>query len=70
MEEIMTEQDEITGMYELLEALEEALKTADPVKREALAKTIDAYHECFPEDFHWALGAASPHAFVSSPHCR
>ena len=41
----MTEQDEITGMYELLEALEEALKAADPVKREALAKTIDAVPE-------------------------
>ena len=25
--------EEITGMYELLDALEEALKSADPVKR-------------------------------------
>ena len=51
---------EITGMYELLEALEEALKASDPAKREALAKTIDAYHEDFPEDFHWAVGAQAP----------
>lgn len=50
----------ITGMYELLEALEEALKASDPAKREALAETIDAYHEDFPEDFHWAIGASSP----------
>jgi hypothetical protein len=27
---------EVTGMYEMLEALEEALKAADPKKREAL----------------------------------
>jgi hypothetical protein len=47
-------------MYELLDALEEALGTADPNKREALAKTIDAYHEDFPEDFHWAIGAQAP----------
>jgi len=40
-------EEEITRMYELLDALEEALKAADPAKREALAKTIDAYHEVF-----------------------
>jgi hypothetical protein len=56
----MTGQEDITGMYELLDALEEALGTADPNKREALAKTIDAYHEDFPEDFHWAIGAQAP----------
>lgn len=52
--------EQITGMYELLDALEQALEATDPVKREALAKTIDAYHEDFPEDFHWAIGAQSP----------
>jgi hypothetical protein len=54
------DQEEITGMYELLDALEEALKASDPSKREELAKTIDAYHDDFPEDFHWAIGAQSP----------
>jgi hypothetical protein len=34
--------EEITGMYELLVSLEEALKSADPVKRKTLAKSIDA----------------------------
>jgi hypothetical protein len=53
-------EDEMTGMYEVLDALEEALKSTDPKKREELAKTIDAYHEDFPEDFHWAIGAQSP----------
>jgi hypothetical protein len=53
----MADEEEITGMYELLDALEETLRAADPAKREALAKTIDAYQEDFPDDFHWAVGA-------------
>ena len=52
--------DKITGMYELLEAIDAVIKTADPAKREALARTIDAYSEDFTEDFFWAMGAASP----------
>ncbi len=39
--------EEITGMYDLLDALEEALKAADPAKRKTLAETIDAYAEDF-----------------------
>jgi DDE superfamily endonuclease len=54
-------EEEFTGMYELLDALEAALKTADPAKRQALAKTSDAYH--------WAIGAHAPtllyHLFMS-----
>ena len=54
-------EEEFTGMYELLDALEAALKTADPAKRQALAKTSDAYH--------WAIGAQAPtllyHLFMS-----
>jgi hypothetical protein len=56
----MTETDEIIGMYELLDALEAAIKSADPEKQRALAKTIEGYHEHFPEDFHWAIGAQAP----------
>jgi hypothetical protein len=51
---------EITGMYEVLDALEAVIKAADPAKREALAQTIDAYCEDFPDDFFWAIGAQSP----------
>jgi hypothetical protein len=36
-------EEEFTGMYELLDALEAALKTADPAKRQALAKTSRAF---------------------------
>ena len=56
----MTDTDEIIGMFDVLAALEEVIMAADPAKREQLAKMLDAYHENFPEDFHWALGAQSP----------
>jgi hypothetical protein len=52
--------DEIVGMYEVLDALEAVIKAADPDKRNALAETIDAYAEHFPEDFFWATGPQSP----------
>jgi hypothetical protein len=61
MDDEHDEHDEpIVGMYEVLDALEEALKASDPAKPEALAEAIDGYHEDFPEDFHWAVGAQSP----------
>jgi hypothetical protein len=57
----MAKDDEpITGMYELLDAIEVAIKASDPAKREALRETFDAYHDDFPEEFHWALGERSP----------
>jgi O-methyltransferase domain len=56
----MSDSDEFTGMYELLEAIEAVIAAADSAKREALARTIDAYHEDCPDDFHWALSAQSP----------
>jgi hypothetical protein len=36
------------------------ITAADPAKREALASTIDAYAEDFPDDFHWAIGPQAP----------
>jgi len=52
--------DEPTGMYELLDAIEDVIKAADPAKRADLAKTIDAYADDFPDDFFWAVGAQAP----------
>src|SRR5262245_26942557 len=43
--------DAITSIYELLDAIEAVIKAADPAKREALTRSIDAYAEDFPEDF-------------------
>ena len=60
---------EIIGMYELLDALEEALKSADLVKRRKLAETIGAYEKDLPDEFYWAVGAQSPallHNLMSS----
>ena len=50
----------ITGMYELLDAIEAVIGSSDPQKRATLAKTIDAYCEDFPEDFFWATSAQAP----------
>ncbi len=49
-----------TGMYELLEAIEAAIESAKPAKREALKQTIKAYMEDFPEEYFWAIGPQSP----------
>jgi hypothetical protein len=54
----MSNDDEITGIYEVLDAVEAVIKAADPAKREVLAKTLDEYHEDFP--FHWAIGPQAP----------
>jgi hypothetical protein len=49
-----------TGMYELLEAIEAAIESAEPVKREALSQTINAYMNDFPEEYFWAVGPQAP----------
>ena len=56
----MSDPDDVVGMYELLEAVEAVITASDPAKREALASTIDSFHESFPDDFHWAIGPQSP----------
>jgi hypothetical protein len=56
----MPSEDEIIGMYEVLDALEAVIKAADPSKRKQLAETIDGFHDTFPEEFHWAVGPQSP----------
>src|SRR3954451_13770167 len=53
-------EDEVVGVYELLDAIEGVIQAADPTKREILAKTIDAYAEDFPDDFYWAVGPQAP----------
>jgi hypothetical protein len=51
---------EITGIYELLDAVEAVVKAADPATRKSLAQTIDAYADDFPDEFYWAVGPQSP----------
>ena len=59
----------IVGIYELLDAVEAVVKSADPARRKVLAQTIDAYADDFPDDFYWATGVQAPmflHHLLSS----
>jgi hypothetical protein len=57
----LEDDENFTGMYELLDAAEAVVKAADPTKREALAETIDAYATGeFFDEFFWARGPQSP----------
>ena len=58
----MTEaNDESCGPFEdLWFAIEEAIESADPVKRRNLAAAIDAFAKQCPEDFRWVTGAQAP----------
>jgi hypothetical protein len=51
---------EIVGVYELLDAVEAVVKSADPAQRKALAQTLDAYADDFPDEFYWATGVQAP----------
>jgi hypothetical protein len=61
--------DEPITIYEVLDAIEAVIMAADPAKREALAATIDAYAEDFPEDFHWAIGPQAPSLLYNLMMC-
>src|SRR5256885_1014593 len=56
----MKHEPKLTGMYELLEAIESAIDSAEPTKRKTLKQTIDAYVNDFPEEYFWAIGPQSP----------
>jgi hypothetical protein len=53
-------QEQYTGMYDLLEAIEDAVRTADFKKRNALATALDGYAEDNARDFFWATGPQAP----------
>jgi hypothetical protein len=56
----MTDEQEIISVYEVLEALRDVIASSDPTKCKTLAKTIDAWANDFPEEFHWATGMQAP----------
>lgn len=56
----MTTEDEPTSVFELLDAVKNTIREASAEKRGALAETIDAYAEDFPEEFFWAIGVQAP----------
>ena len=51
---------EPTDMFDVLDALEAAIRSSDPAKRAALAETIDAYAKDEPDEYFWATGAQAP----------
>ena len=53
-------QAQYTGMYDLLGAIEDALRTVDFEKRKALAAALDNYAEDNARDFFWATGPQAP----------
>lgn len=53
-------EDRLTGMYDVLDALEAVIKAAPKAQREALAAAVDAYAENFPDEFFWATGGQAP----------
>lgn len=53
----------ITGMCELLDALETVIRATPKAEREALASAIEDYSRNFPNDYYeflWAMGVKSP----------
>ena len=46
----------LTGIYELVDAIEGAIKSAPAATRKTLAATIAAYSDDFPDDYFWAVG--------------
>src|SRR3954452_10136019 len=53
-------EDEVVGVYELLDAIEAVIQAAAPAKREILAKSIDTYPESSPMIFYWKSGSQAP----------
>jgi hypothetical protein len=56
----MPEKCNHTGMYELLEAIEAVVESAEASKRAELKRTINDYMEDFPDEYFWAIGPQSP----------
>jgi hypothetical protein len=57
--------------FDVVEALDAALSTAEPTKRKLLATAIDVYAAEHPADFQWATGAQAPSllAFLLTTIC-
>jgi hypothetical protein len=51
---------QITGMYELLDAIKAVIEASDPTLQKTLAETFDAYADDFPDEYLWATGAQAP----------
>jgi hypothetical protein len=65
----MADEEDITDMHAVVDALVDAIATADPAKRQTLAAAMDGYHDDFPDEWHWAAGGQAPallhHVFMA-----
>ena len=52
--------EQVTGMHELLDALEAMIKAAPRAERDAFATVMEAYAEDFPDDYYCSVGPQSP----------
>ena len=52
----MGKQRQLVGMYEVLDAVEAAIKSTAPAESDSLARALSQYCEDFPEEFFWATG--------------
>jgi hypothetical protein len=55
-----SEDEDLTGMYEVLDAIKAVVAGADQAKRDELAKTLDAFANDFPDEYFWATGPQAP----------
>ena len=51
---------ELTGMYEVFEAVENAIRGSTPELRDSLRKALAGYQEDFPGEYFWATGPQAP----------
>jgi hypothetical protein len=51
---------QLTGMYDVLDALEAVIKAAPKAERDALAAVLGSYANDFPDEYFWAVSGQSP----------
>ena len=51
---------ELTGMYEVFEAVENVIRAADPALSRRLYDVMNSYGDDFPDEYFWATGPQSP----------
>jgi hypothetical protein len=50
----------MTDVVDLCAAIENMIRTADPVRRRAVARAFDDYAATFPGNYNWAVSGQAP----------
>jgi len=56
----MAERQASVSMYQFVNAVEEMIRSSDFEKRQAMARTVDAFHNDYPEEFNLATSGQAP----------